>query len=193
MRIVAGKFGSRVIDSVEGNSTRPTLDKVKGAIFSRIGPYFDGGCMLDLFAGSGNISFEAISRGMAKSYMCDSNYKAITTIKKNAKTLGLKDECVILKMDFKQALKHVASLDLKFDLIYLDPPYLKQEIDFILNFISTNNLLSDNGVVVCESLKEDSFLDNYADLIKVKEAIYGITKITYYERDELNECGNLSR
>lgn len=184
MRIVAGKFGSRVIDAVDGNSTRPTLDKVKGAIFSRIGPYFDGGYMLDLFAGSGNISFEAISRGMAKSYMCDSNYKAITTIKKNAKTLGLKDECVILKMDFKQALKHVASLDLKFDLIYLDPPYLKQEIDYILAFISDNNLLNEDGVVVCESLKEDNFLDNYADLIKVKEAIYGITKITYYERNE---------
>ena len=64
MRIVAGKFGSRVIQAVEGQTTRPTTDKVKEAIFSRIGPYFDGGSILDLFAGSGAISLEAISRGM---------------------------------------------------------------------------------------------------------------------------------
>ena len=64
MRIVAGKFRSRVIEAVDGDATRPTLDKVKEAVFSRIGPYFDGGEMLDLFGGSGNMSLEAISRGI---------------------------------------------------------------------------------------------------------------------------------
>ena len=73
MRIVAGEFRSRVIDAVEGSQTRPTGDKVKEAVFSRIGPYFDQGIMLDAYAGSGNISFEALSRGMQESYMCDVN------------------------------------------------------------------------------------------------------------------------
>lgn len=71
MRIVAGKFRSRVIEAVDGDATRPTLDKVKEAVFSRIGPYFDGGEMLDLFGGSGNMSLEAISRGISHSHLCD--------------------------------------------------------------------------------------------------------------------------
>ena len=77
MRIVAGTYRSRVIQAVEGNSTRPTQAKIKEAIFSRIGPYFDGGVMLDLFAGSGNMGFEAISRGIDSVVFCDSGYKAI--------------------------------------------------------------------------------------------------------------------
>ncbi|MFR2885531.1 MAG: RsmD family RNA methyltransferase [Merdibacter sp.] len=64
MRIVAGEFRSRTIDAVAGSATRPTADKIKEAVFSRIGPYFEGGRMLDAYAGSGNISFEALSRGM---------------------------------------------------------------------------------------------------------------------------------
>ena len=122
MRIVAGKFGSRVIQAVEGNTTRPTTDKIKEAIFSRIGPYFDGGDMLDLFGGSGNVSFEAISRGMNTSLLCDQNGKAISTIKKNAASLDVQSQCTIWKMDYKKALQKACEEKRCFDLVYLDPP-----------------------------------------------------------------------
>ena len=113
MRIVAGKFRSRVIEAVDGDATRPTVDKVKEAVFSRIGPYFVGG---------------------------------------------------------------------EFDLVYLDPPYQKQQIDWILTYLEEHDLLSSGADVVCESLKEDSFKEYYGTLEQVKDATYGITRITYYKK-----------
>lgn len=182
MRIVAGTYRSRVIKAVEGESTRPTTDKVKEAIFSRIGPYFDGGIMLDLFGGSGNMGLEAISRGMDEVYFCDMNYKAISTIKSNCKALQVEAQCHIQKCDYKTMLHKCRDEGLSFDLIYLDPPYKKQQIDAILTFISEHGLLKEGGSVVCESLKEDMFQDAYQDIEKVKDVTYGITRITYYRR-----------
>lgn len=182
MRIVAGEFRSRVIQGVDAQSTRPTSDKVKEAIFSRIGPYFDGGTMLDLFAGSGNMSLEAISRGIQYSIMVDSHPKAISTIKKNVDTLQVKSQCEIWKCDYKSALQKVALQPCQFDFIFLDPPYKKQQIANILAYIDEHNLLKFNGHIVCESLKEDVFEDRIGELIKVKDVTYGITRITYYKR-----------
>lgn len=182
MRIVAGEFRSRVIKAVEGDATRPTTDKVKEAIFSRIGPYFDGGIMLDLFGGSGNMGLEALSRGMDEVYFCDSSYKAISTIKQNVASLGVEARCHITKADYQGMLKRMAQAGTRFDLIYLDPPYRKQQIHNILNFIHEHNLLQEHGDIVCESLKEDVFEEEYGALHKVKDVTYGITRITYYTR-----------
>lgn len=181
MRIVAGTHRSRVIDAVEGNQTRPTTDKIKEAIFSRIGPYFDGGMMLDLFAGSGNMSFEAISRGMKSSVLCDVNTKAIRTIQQNCRKLQMDEHCEIWRMDYHQALKRVKELSYTFDFVYLDPPYKKQQIAEILQYMVDQNLLNEGADIVCESLKEDVFEDAYGSLIKLKDVTYGITRITYYQ------------
>ena len=183
MRIVAGEFRSRVIDAVDGNGTRPTTDKIKEAIFSRIGPYFDGGNMLDLFGGSGNMSLEALSRGMENSLLCDVSSKAIMTIQKNCRTLGVQDRCTVWKMDFKRALKKAREEGRCFDLVYLDPPYKYQQIQFILEKLDEYGLVNEEGDVVCESLKEDVFPDQIGHLHKVKDVTYGITRITYYRRD----------
>lgn len=182
MRIVAGEFRSRVIQAVEGNGTRPTTDKVKEAIFSRIGPYFDGGMMLDLFGGSGNMSLEAISRGIEKSVLCDMSVKAIRTIKANCKTLGVEERCTILKMDYHRALQEVKRQGLCFDLVYLDPPYKKQQIHEILGILDELDLVAEGGDVVCESQKEDLFEDYVGHFEKVKDVTYGITRITYYKK-----------
>lgn len=182
MRIVAGTFGSRVIKAVEGSSTRPTTDKVKEAIFSRIGPYFDGGIMLDLFGGSGNMSFEAMSRGIEESYLCDTSAKAIQTIQANAKSLDVVHRCHLLRMDYHRALQQLAEKKIQFDLVFLDPPYKKQQIHEILLLLSEYTLVKDDKDVVCESLKEDVFEDRIADFVKVKDVTYGITRITYYKK-----------
>lgn len=185
MRIVAGTYRSRVIKAVDGTNTRPTSDKIKEAIFSRIGPYFDGGAMLDLFGGSGNMSFEAISRGMDTSLICDHHAKAIMTIKDNCKSLGAEKQCSIWKMNYEQALAKVKKEGLCFDLVYLDPPYKKQQIQAILLYLEEHQLVHIGGDIVCESLKEDTFLDSYGSFEKVKDVTYGITRITYYKRREL--------
>lgn len=182
MRIVAGTFRSRGIKAVDGDSTRPTTDKVKEAIFSRIGPYFDGGVMLDLFGGSGNMGLEALSRGMDTIYFSDVSHKAIATIKENIRTLGVESHCIVRKTDFMQMLSMCAKDGVQFDLIYLDPPYKKQQIAKILQYIEEQNLLKESGDIICESLKEDDFADTYGSLYKVKDTTYGITRITYYTR-----------
>ncbi len=182
MRIVAGAYRSRTIQPVPGNTTRPTTDKIKEAIFSRIGPYFDGGQMLDLFAGSGNMGLEAISRGMNEVWFCDSNVRAIQIIKANANSLGCEAQCHFMKADYRMMLKRMAQEQRCFSLIYLDPPYRKQRIDEILSFLSEHSLLAEEGSVIAESLREDEFSSQYGEITKCKEAIYGITKITYYKR-----------
>lgn len=182
MRIVAGVYRSRVIKPVPGTSTRPTSDKIKEAIYSRIGPYFEEGLMLDLFGGSGNMGLEAISRGISHVYFCDSANASVKTIKENAKTLGVEKQCTITRCDYMVMLEMCAKEQHVFDLIYLDPPYKKQQIAKILNFIDEHGLLSEDGNVVCESLKEDDFEETYGQLKKVKDTTYGITRITYYKR-----------
>lgn len=187
MRIVAGKYRSRVLKSLEGEQTRPTLDKVKEAVFSRVGPYFDGGEMLDLFGGSGSISLEAISRGMDHSVIVDVSMKAVNIIRENVRMLKVEDQCEIWKLDFKSALQRLAQEHRQFDFVYLDPPYRKQQLDFILSFLSNEKLLKDGAHVICESLREDAFQDAYGKLYQVKEMCYGITKISYYRYEEESE------
>lgn len=182
MRIISGKFGSRPIQAVEGIQTRPTTDKVKEAIFSRIGPYFEGGKMLDLYAGSGAMSLEAISRGMSHSVMVDKDIKAIRTIDMNIKSLDVKNQCTVLKMDAFAVLRNLASQKEQFDLVFLDPPYAQQRIEEILTFLCVNDMLQGSANVIAETAKEDALPEQIDALVKVKEAIYGMSKITYYKR-----------
>lgn len=187
MRIIAGTYRSRVLKSLTGDQTRPTTDKVKEAIYSRIGPYFDGGIMLDLFGGSGSMGLEAISRGIDEVVFCDQSAKAMQIIKANIAALAVQQQCVCLKMDYQRALQECINQKRSFDIIYLDPPYKKQQIDSILTFIHDHDLVKPKGHVICESLKEDMFEDTYGDIIKVKETTYGITRITYYQRRSQHE------
>lgn len=181
MRVVAGKFRSRKIEAVEGMSTRPTADKIKEAIFSRVGPYFQGGRMLDGYGGSGNMGIEAISRGIEHVDCFEIHPKAISTIKKNLKTFNIEHQVAIHRCPIEK------NLDLckeGYDLIYLDPPYANQQNEYLLSEISKRNLLNEDGVVIVESLKEDVFKEEIEDLVCVKQVIYGITKVSYYERKE---------
>ncbi|MEF9967280.1 MAG: 16S rRNA (guanine(966)-N(2))-methyltransferase RsmD [Longicatena sp.] len=182
MRIVAGEYRSRVIKSVEGDSTRPTLDKIKEAVFSRIGPYFDGGEMLDLFSGSGNVALEALSRGFHHATLCDKQGKAVKTIQTNIATLKVEKQCSVWKMEYQRALDKAVLEQKQFDLIYLDPPYKEQQIATILQYIDEHDLAQDDADIVAETLKEDCFEDCYGSLEKVKDVTYGITRITYFKK-----------
>lgn len=187
MRIISGKYGSRTIQAVPGTSTRPTTDKVKEAIFSRIGPYFDGGQMLDLFAGSGAMSLEAISRGFDFSVLVDKDFKACRTIQDNIKALGVKDQCALYKQDVMAAVKRVADEHRQFDLIFMDPPYAKQKIVEILTLIDELDLLKKQGDVIAECAVEDELPLEVGRLKQIKTATYGITRITYFKQEENHE------
>ncbi|MBR4496653.1 MAG: 16S rRNA (guanine(966)-N(2))-methyltransferase RsmD [Acholeplasmatales bacterium] len=180
MRIVAGKFRHRIIDMCNLETTRETQDSVREAIFNMIGPYFDGGICLDLFAGSGRMALEAYSRGMEKIYLNDLNNKALEVSRKNALKLGIND-AYFYNLDYKEFLNKI---DVKFDLIILDPPYKMNNIDDIIN--DTKKVLNDKGLIVFEMAKESKYKDSYDNLKLKKDKTYGIKRVLVY-KGEANE------
>ncbi len=174
MRIVAGDFGGRKLSAVPGMATRPTTDKVKEALFNIIGPYFNGGTSLDLFAGSGGLSIEAVSRGISQAVLVDRQYQAIKTIKKNIDVTKHSEQFKVYKMDAHKALNLFAKDKLKFNLVFLDPPYAKQQI-------VKNNLLAKDAMIVAETDQNAKLPTDLADFNFIRRQEYGITVLTIYQ------------
>lgn len=191
MRITAGTYRSRKLATLSGDATRPTQDKIKEAVFSSIGPYFDGGEALDLFGGSGSIALEALSRGMDHVCIADHSNDAIKIIKENVKILKLNEQCDIFKGDYQSALEKWQNH--QFTFIYIDPPYALKVIDEIIAYIDEHDMLAPFGHLVIESSKEDCFTQNYQHFYKRKEKTYRVCRITYYTRGKEYENSNLSR
>ena len=184
MRIIAGTHRSRRFDAPQGRNTRPTLDKVREAVFSSLGGFFDGGNVLDLYAGSGAIGFEALSRGKEHAVFADSDRHAVQVIRANASLLGLEERCTIYPMKAEKVIGLLKEAGRKFDLVYLDPPYRRQENEAMVEKLCEADVLTEDAVVVIESLKEEQFSERIADLVRYKEAVYGISRISYYKRTE---------
>lgn len=181
MRVIAGKYKSRILQTIKSNSTRPTTDKNKENLFNMLRPYLDGGVCLDLFAGSGGLGIEAISRGMDVLYSVDKNYQAYTMVKQNVATLKMDEEIHVMKSDYKKALALFEEEHIQFDLVLLDPPYGKKIIQPLLLELQTRHLLNKHSVVVCEDLKEEVFDEVYGELERIKEVHYGVTSLHIYQ------------
>lgn len=177
MRIVSGEFGGRPLKTLEGKTTRPTSDKVRGAIFNMIGPYFDGGRVLDLFAGSGGLAIEAISRGMSQAVLVERDRKAQAIITQNINMTQAPQQFTLLKMDAERAINQLSG---QFDLVLLDPPYAKASIVSTIEALVDKGLLSDEVMVVCETDKSLVLPEEIAGLGVWKEKKYGISKVTVY-------------
>ncbi len=182
MRVIAGSLGGRHIKAVPGNSTRPTLDKVKESIFNAIGQYFDDDIILDLFAGSGNLGIEAISRGAKKCIFIEKSIHAHRIINENIDILKIRDYCEVYKIDAFIALDLLKNKGYCFDYIFLDPPYKNQKINEILTKLVDKNLLNNNAKIIVECLKQDELISEYKDLRFLKQYIYGITKISIFKK-----------
>lgn len=180
MRVVSGQYKGKLLKAVPGNSTRPTTDKVKEAIFNMIGPYFEGGTCLDLFAGSGGLGIEALSRGLEKAIFVDRDGKAIQTIYDNLKVCNLEGQAEVYRNDFKRALKAIIKRELMFDYIFLDPPYAKQQLQEILEIIDENKLLNEQGLIVCEHSSDVRLPTNNRNLTQIKQETYGIITISIF-------------
>ncbi len=183
MRIVAGNFRSRRIEAPRSDQTRPTLDKVREAVFNRIGPYFEGGVMLDLFAGSGAVGLEALSRGMERVVFVDRSMEAVDVIRRNIAALGVQQVSSVWKMDWQAALRRCQREALRFDLVYLDPPYQRQPLAEVLIRLEASGLLADNATVIAESLRETVLDEQVGQLTKIREAVYGISRISIYRKE----------
>lgn len=179
MRVVAGNYGGRPLKTLAGKTTRPTTDKVKGAIFNMIGPYFDGGRVLDLFSGSGSLAIEAVSRGMESAVLVEKDRSAQLVIAENIKMTKEDKKFQLLKMPAERAL---ATLSGQFDLVLLDPPYARESIVANLEEMQEKDLLTEDVIIVCETDKDVELPEHIGQLSRSKEKVYGISKVTLYER-----------
>jgi 16S rRNA (guanine966-N2)-methyltransferase len=152
LRIIAGKYKRRTLHSVPGITARPTTDYLKETIFNII-PDCEGAAFLDLYAGSGSIGLEAISRGAARAVLVEFAHKSIATIISNIDTLGCRNQCQLLR---KKVLPFLRKCEEKFDIIFLDPPYDKKLVNVTIAEIIQKDLLQEGGCIVVEhSIREE--------------------------------------
>lgn len=144
-----------------------------------IGPYFEGGRVLDLYAGSGGLSIEAVSRGMSSAVLVERERKAQAIIAENIQMTKEVSKFQLLKMEAERALEQVNG---PFDLVFLDPPYAKEQIVADIEKMAERNLFSQEVMVVCETDKSVELPEEIACLGIWKEKIYGISKVTVYVR-----------
>lgn len=181
MKVVSGKFRGLNLKAVPTNNTRPTSAKIKEAVFSMLTPYMvDSGVALDLFAGTGSLGIEAVSRGFERAYLVDKAYKAINTIKDNVEKTRAKDQFVVTKASAVDALKKFQSDGVKFDLVFLDPPYRMKITEQIIKDLVENELLNPGAVIVDETDYEID-LSDFERIELLKEKSYKDTRVALYQ------------
>ncbi len=174
----------RLLVSPRGLNIRPTTDRIREAIFSIIGQNLSGVKVLDLFAGTGSLGLEALSRDALHSVFIDNSQQSVNLIKKNLALFGYQDRAAILRRDLKKGIpRNHPLLTESFDLVFLDPPYGKNFVTVLLEMLSTTDLVSSRSRVVAESSKDDNPPVSFGNLKKVDTRLYGGTNINIYACD----------
>ena len=159
MRIITGKAKGMVLQTLEGEITRPTSQRVKEAIFSMLQFDIGGANILDVFAGCGQLSIEALSRGAKHATMNDISKEAVGIIKANVKKAKMNDQCDIYNLNYETFLKRINTTD-KYDIVFIDPPYKLNCISRVLKYLQNEDLISNGAYIVCETGSDDIFQNN---------------------------------
>lgn len=171
MRVIAGSARRTQLKTVEGMDTRPTTDRIKETLFNMIAPYLYDCNFLDLFAGSGAIGIEALSRGAGEAVFVENNQKAMACVKENLRKTHLESKAMTMSMDVMTALYKLEG-EKQFDYIFMDPPYGKEWEKKVFSYLAESELIAPGGVVIVEASKEtdlDYVPDLGYDLLKNKE------------------------
>lgn len=179
MRVITGKYKGRKLVEFENENTRPTLDRVKESIFDVINFFVEDSLVVDLFAGTGALGIEAISRGAKKVFFVDNNKRALEVINNNVNSLGVDAE--IQNVDY---LKFLKNLNIKVDIFLLDPPFKTDFAKKAIEFIYENNLLAKDGVIVWEKGFDNSEFHFDFDC-KVKK--YGTVQVVFLYNKKGNQ------
>lgn len=178
MRIVAGKAKGRQLFTPKSQKVRPTGDRVKESLFNMIAPFIEDAIVFDLFAGTGNLGLEAVSRGAVKAYFSDNNKKSLEIVRKNIDITNADSYCYVIDSGYEQALKII---DEKIDVFFLDPPYNKGYIHNCINLILSYDRMADEGIIVIEHSPKEEMSEHYPNLELVKRKRYGITMISIFK------------
>lgn len=188
MRVISGTARGRSLKAVPGMGTRPTTDKVKEAIFSMIGPYFDGGAVLDLFAGTGGLGIEALSRGMDKAVFVDMDKHSIDVVRENLAACRFLESAEIYRNDAERGLKALSKREARFDLVFLDPPYRLKLADKLMAEMHELGLLNPGAVIMVEHASDYRYPEELGRFQCRRLALYGETAVAIYDyRDEEGE------
>lgn len=175
LRIIAGKYRSRILEQPPLSITRPTIDRAREALFNIIQNNIENSVVLDCFAGSGAFCFEAVSRGATKAIAIEKNPIAFAIIQKNLEKLNI-NNMEVKNMDSLNYLEHAKNI--QFDFIYLDPPYKLDVLKQCLDLIAKNQLLKKYGKIIIET-NIGTTIDTPNELIIIDERIYGKTKFIF--------------
>ncbi|HIW83456.1 MAG TPA: 16S rRNA (guanine(966)-N(2))-methyltransferase RsmD [Candidatus Dorea gallistercoris] len=181
MRVIAGSARRLQLKTLDGFDTRPTTDRIKETLFNMLTPYLYDCIFLDLFAGSGGIGIEALSRGAMKAYFVDKNPKAIACIKENLVHTRLAHKAETMPVDAMTALRRLEG-NQQFDFIFMDPPYGKELEREALEYLADSQLLSEEGVIIVEASRETEF--DYLEKLgfaAIKNKIYKTNKHVFIE------------
>ncbi|MCO0831717.1 16S rRNA (guanine(966)-N(2))-methyltransferase RsmD [Fructobacillus sp. W13] len=181
MRVIAGRFGGLRLEAVKGRETRPTTDKVKEAIFSMLMPYLNGGTALDLYAGTGGLGIEAVSRGMSSATLVDKQKAALAVIEKNIEKTHAEDSFTVMKTAASAALQRLVAAGQSFDLVLLDPPYAKEKLKKDIDQMIEGGLLKKGAVLMLESDQVADLPEANEQLTLLKQKDYGITRVSLYQ------------
>lgn len=180
MRVITGSARGKKLITLEGTDVRPTSDMVKEAIFSIVQFELAGAAVLDLFAGSGQLGIEALSRGASLAVFVDSSTDSVKVVRENLKNTGLAQNSRVVAMD---SFAYLGGCKDKFDVVFLDPPYSKDIIPQILPKVVEK--LNENGIIVCEHDKKDPLPEEAGDFCRFRTYSYGrIALTTYRKKDE---------
>lgn len=182
MKIISGTLKGRTIDGFNIEGTRPTMDRVKESLFGMIQTYIKDSICLDLFTGSGNLAFEAISNGSKLCYFNDKNIKCINIINKNIKNFNIEDKAKVLNLDYRKCLDYLKNISAKIDVVFLDPPYKNNCLNEVIETILEYDLINKNGIIVCE-VDQEYLRDDFPNLEIIKNRKYGDKFIIIYEKN----------
>ncbi len=180
MRVISGMARGRKLGQLEGMETRPTTDQVKESVFNIIQFDIEGRRVLDLFAGTGQMGIEALSRGACKCTFVDQRRDAVQLVRANLKHCRLEEQAQVLQAE---ALSFLSSVREKYHLIFLDPPYQTPLLENALKKIADIDILTENGIIICESQRDKLLPELPAPYRKGREYRYGKIKITIYRKE----------
>lgn len=184
MRVISGKAKGRKLKAP--SRARPLTDRVKEALFNILREKVEGSYFLDLFAGSGAVGIEALSRGAKIAFLVEFDRRAVQVIRENLASTGLADEAEVYAVDVIRAIKIFYKKKAKFDIIYLGAPYDSPWLEKALEKLSESDLLAKDGVIIAEHRKQHTIQTEYSKLKAFREARYGETVLTFYENSHLS-------
>jgi 16S rRNA (guanine966-N2)-methyltransferase len=183
VRIIAGTAKGRRLFSPKGSRIRPTSDKVKEALFNILNGMIDSisECtVLDIFAGTGNLGIEALSRGAAKAVFIDDHRDSVALVKKNLDLTGFSDRSRVVPLEAVAALKALEATDLTFQVVFIDPPYYQGLPEKILGYLSTSRLIDENSLVVAEFSPKEKLGTAFGPLREFDRRTYGDTALAFF-------------